>query len=98
MELKYTCTAWGCEKLDAAGLINKVTGAGYDGIEINMPVGGAFAAEFFSAYKAMLKSMPGFIFIAQQLVNPENEPVDAYVNKLEKRLMELAAYQPQFIN
>ncbi|MEO6851391.1 MAG: sugar phosphate isomerase/epimerase [Mucilaginibacter sp.] len=98
MQIKYTCTSWGYEKLDAAALIDKIVDAGYGGIEVNMPVGGAFPGEFMTSYQALLKSKPGFIFIVQQLVNPDNESVEAYIHKLEKRLLEVVAYQPHFIN
>jgi sugar phosphate isomerase/epimerase len=98
MEIKYVGTAWGCAKVDAAGLIDKVIRTGYDGIEINLPATGIFTADFIAAYESLKNSKPGFIFIVQQLTAPDNETVGAYISKMERRLLELAAYQPFLIN
>jgi sugar phosphate isomerase/epimerase len=39
-----------------------------------------------------------FVFIAQQLTAPSNESVDAYIARMTQSYLELATYQPSFIN
>lgn len=79
--------------------IDKVLSAGYEGIEIFLPPAtGSFTKEFIESMEDLRSRNPGFIFIAQQLTAPDNDSVDQYINRMEKSLLELAAYQPSFIN
>ena len=73
--------------------------AGYDGIEIFLPPAtDHFTRLFIEKIEAVQENKPGFTFIAQQLTAPDNETVDQYISRFEKNLLELAAYQPSFIN
>lgn len=48
MKVKYTCTHWGSEDLDAATFIDKIKLHGYHGVEINLPEQGDFLNEFLA--------------------------------------------------
>lgn len=99
MNIQYCCTYWGCENDTANGFVDKVLAAGYDGIEIFLPPRtDAFTTPFLKRLDGLRSENPGFVFIAQQLTAPENDSVDAYISRMEKSLMELAAYRPSFIN
>lgn len=99
MEIKYCCPYWGSEKDDPNSFVDKVLSAGYDGIEIFLPpVMDHFTEIFIEEIEEIQRKNPGFIFIALQLSAPENDTVEQYISKMEKSFLELAAYQPTFIN
>ena len=82
----------------AEAFIDRVILAGYDGIEISLPLSGEFTNTFLKKLDKVREQRPDFIFIAQQLTTPESENIDAYILKMERRLAELISYQPHFIN
>ena len=98
MNIKYSCTYWGCEKDDANTFVDKVLAGGYDGVEIYLPTQSVFTEQFIAKLENIVLRKPDFIFIALQLSAPVNETVDSYISRMEKELLELAAYQPKFIN
>ena len=98
MKILFTCTFWGCEDMPAEAFVDKVIHADYDGIEISLPPSGQFTGNFLKKLDKVREQRPDFVFIAQQLTSPENEKVDAYILKMERRLAELISYQPHFIN
>ncbi len=99
MQIQYCCTFWGCENEKPDVFVDKVLSAGYEGIEIFLPSPtDPFTEIFIEELEDVLGRNPGFIFIAQQLTAPGNDTVDEYISRMTKSLMELAAYQPAFIN
>lgn len=99
MNIKYCCTYWGSEKDEAESFVDKVLSAGYDGIEIFLPPGKpSFTDAFLAELEDIQAKNPGFLFIAQQLTAPDNDTVDAYISRMKNSLLELAAWQPHFIN
>jgi sugar phosphate isomerase/epimerase len=98
VQIKYVCPFWGCENNFPEIFIDKVISSGYDGIEINLPETGNFTDNFIVEVEDIINDRPDFIFIAQQLIAPQNESVESYINKMNKNLVKLAAYQPAFIN
>ena len=98
MNIRYICPYWGQEHLQAGTFIDNVLANDFDGIEINLPEAGNFTGDFIAALDAVYNKKPDFIFIPQQLEMPENESVGEYISKVEKKLLELAAYRPAFIN
>src|ERR1035438_5200500 len=97
MKLKYVCTYWGQEALNAVDFFSKVVYAGYDGIEINFPDSSAFIDAFFGELNGVRKQKE-FLFVAQQVLPPARESVDSYIKRMSVRLEELAAFNPDFIN
>lgn len=99
MQINYCCTFWGSEKDKPDVFVDKVLSAGYDGIEIFLPPAtDNFSKIFIDEIEKVLDKNPSFIFIAQQLTAPDNDTVNNYISRMEKSLLELAAYQPTFIN
>ena len=98
MNIKYSCTYWGCEKDEPNTFVDKVLAGGYDGVEIYLPTQSVFTEQFIAKLENIVLHKPGFIFIALQLSAPVNETVDSYISRMEKELLQLAAYQPKFIN
>lgn len=96
--IKYICPYWGQEELEADAFIDKVLENNFQGIEINLPETGTFTKSLINRIESIFKENPGFVFIPQQLTTPDNEPVAAYIKRLEKKLFELAALNPVFIN
>ncbi|MFT3678012.1 MAG: sugar phosphate isomerase/epimerase [Chitinophagaceae bacterium] len=97
MQLKYVCPYWGQEQFGAVEFLERVQEAGYDGIEINVPESKAFIKEL-NYELDFLRSEKEFIFIAQQVLPAVSETADQYIGRMTKRLYELAALRPDFIN
>lgn len=97
MQLKYVCPYWGQEQLSATAFLERVQEAAFDGIEINVPESKAFIKEL-NYELDFLRSEKEFIFIAQQVLPPASETVDQYISRMIKRLNELIALRPDFIN
>lgn len=97
MQLKYVCPFWGQEQLSATAFLERVQEAAYDGIEINVPESKTFIKEL-NYELDFLRSEKEFIFIAQQVLPPANETADQYISRMIKRLNELTALRPDFIN
>ena len=99
MHTRFCCTYWGCENDTPAVFVDKVLSAGYEGIEINLPeTGSSFTRELLKLLEQVRANDPGFLFIPQQLTAPGTGAVDAYISNMKKRMMELCALQPTFIN
>jgi hypothetical protein len=99
MEIIYCCPFWGCEKDSPQVFFQKVLSSQYGGIEILLPPSTeSFTKIFIEKLEDLLKKEPRFIFIAQQLTSPDNNAVDEYICRMEKKLIELAGLQPSFIN
>ena len=65
MNLKYVCTYWGQEELNATNFFNKVLNEYYDGIEINFPDSTEFISNFLKELDTVRNNRKEFIFIAQ---------------------------------
>jgi len=98
MQLHYTCTYWGQEQLTAPEFITKVVNEGYDGIEVNPPSSNEFLMALAKELEHARNEKEDFAFIAQQVLQPAAETVDAYIKRMRERLEELASLQPDFIN
>lgn len=92
MEIQFFCPRWGSEDLDIEALCKKVKDAGYDGIEMSLPLDKEEKAAYLKAINnADLK------LIAQHW---ETVAVDFELHKQEyrMRLENLASAKPIFIN
>jgi len=99
LQIKYCCTYWGCENDKPDVFVEKVLSAGYEGIELFIPAtSGEFAVLLMKELNDIQRNNPDFIFIAQQLLSPDNYSVAEYISRMEKSLTELAMLQPSFIN
>ncbi|MEY4791316.1 MAG: hypothetical protein RIT34_123 [Bacteroidota bacterium] len=99
MQLKYLCTFWGSETLNATDFLNKVLEEDYDGVEINFPDDPVFIEAFLKRIEEIRStSHPDFVFIAQQVLDPQQETVAQYQERLLKRLEFLIGLQPDAIN
>lgn len=98
IKINYVCPFWGQEHLDADTFIEKVVNSNYQGIEIHLPESKRFAESFMDGIEDLYADKPGFVFVLQQLTVPDNEPIEVYKKRMETKLLNLAAYQPSFIN
>jgi len=99
MQIKYTCTYWGCENLGAKNFLEKVIANGYQGVEINFPEDESFIKEFMVELGQIRKEVnPGFVFIAQQVLPNKNESPQAYGARMRERLEFLVSLNPDYIN
>jgi sugar phosphate isomerase/epimerase len=79
--------------------VDKILSSGYNGIEIYLPASTDSNTEIFlEEIEDVQNRLPGFIFIVQQLTDPGKDTVEKYIRRMKKNLLELAAYQPTFIN
>lgn len=98
IKLKYTCTHWGQEHLNAAAFFNRLQEAGYEGVEIFLQKGSPFENGFIQQLDDTRRRDPGFLFIPQMILMPDTDGINGLVTRTEKRLEEMAAWQPTFIN
>jgi hypothetical protein len=99
MEVKYTCTYWGCENKSVKEFISDVLQNGYQGVEINLPDDAIFVRQFTEALEEIKNTTdPDFIFIAQQVLPSKKESVNDYINRVAERLTFLTSLKPDFIN
>jgi sugar phosphate isomerase/epimerase len=98
IKLKYIYPFWGQEHLDMESFIDEVPEKNFDGIDINLPEKGIFTESFIYEIDDISETNPDFVFIAQQLTSPINKKVGAYIKQMKKKLLELIALRPPFIN
>jgi hypothetical protein len=98
MHVKFVCTYWGQEETSASHFFRKVLEEGYDGAEINLPDSTGFVKEFQVELERVRETKKNFVFIAQQVLSPQQETADEYIARMQHRLNELAALRPDFIN
>jgi sugar phosphate isomerase/epimerase len=98
MEILYTCPYWGQEGISASMFLARVLQDDYDGVEINLPESDDFVPNFQSALENLRAVKHDFVFIAQQVLSPANESVDAYIRRMKTRLEYLMSLHPDFIN
>jgi sugar phosphate isomerase/epimerase len=78
--------------------MDKVMEEGYDGIEINLPESKGFLNDLTAIIDSIRTQKTDFIFIGQQVLQQSRETVDEYIGRMTRRLHEIAALQPDFIN
>lgn len=98
MKIKYACPYWGSDRFTPQIFIDTIINAGYNGAEVFLQPNDTFCTDFMQALQQTIAAHPDFIFIALQLTFPQNEPVDAYITKMENNFLQLAALEPDFIN
>lgn len=99
MDIAYCCPYWGSEDKPAGIFLDRVLKEGYDGVEINLPDSGEFTTTFMKKIENIrISEKKDFRFIAQQVLPLQKETPDAYLKKMEQRLLYLAALEPDFIN
>ncbi len=99
MQIKYVCTFWGCENDTADTFLERVMSAGYNGVEINLPsLSSPFTPQFINLLNNLYLEQRQFVFIPQQLSLPINDSVKDYIKLMERKLLQLADYKPNFIN
>ncbi len=92
MQIKFFCPHWGSKHLDFTDFLQKVKNAGYDGVEMTLPIGSVAKDEVLNAIKAH-----GLLHIAQHW---ETITTDFELHKVQYRqyLENLATANPLFIN
>lgn len=92
MEIRYFCPYWGSEHLSIDRFCEKVKAAGYNGVEMGLPLDPA-------AKSAVLKSLAGFdlALIGQHYETLEPD-FDRHKKTYEKHLENLADSPALFIN
>lgn len=93
MELKFICTYWGQQDTAVETFVEKALSAGYDGIEMNVPMNEQVSRNL---KKAVVQNKA--ILIAQQWIPPASESVEAYRERISAYLLHLASLSPVFIN
>ena len=92
MQIKYFCPHWGSKHLKFTDFLQKVKNAGYDGVEMSLPIHPAEKTEVINAIKNH-----GLLHIAQHW---ETITTDFEQHRIEYRryLENLATANPLFIN
>jgi sugar phosphate isomerase/epimerase len=98
MQVQMICPYWGMESLGASEFMDRVRGAGYDGIEINVPSSLEFRRNLGFELDLLREEGKDFTFIAQQWVPPARESPAEYIRRMKARLYELVPLKPTFIN
>lgn len=97
MHIKYVCPYWGQEGTSASVFLERVQKEGYEGVEINFPDSDEFITGFQSTLNK-IRAKNSFVFIAQQVLAPAQEPVNEYITRMRARLEYLISLKPDFIN
>lgn len=92
MEIKYFCPQWGSKHLDLPVFIKKVKDAGYDGVEMSLPLDTREKREILELLK-----QENLLLVAQHWETQTNDFIE-HKNEYRKRLENLASGQPMFIN
>ncbi|RZJ55443.1 MAG: sugar phosphate isomerase/epimerase, partial [Flavobacterium sp.] len=98
MDINYLCPHWGSECQNAATFLETVLPDRYNGVEINMPENKTFITDFMGALN-MIRQQREFIFVAQSVPDSvAKETVTQHIQRVQKRLRDLVALEPDFIN
>jgi len=84
---------WGSSDIPLKQFFQKISEAGFDGVEMNIP----YDQDYSLQVKTLLKEF-GLILIAQQWLPPAEETVDGYIARMKTYLQHLASFQPLLIN
>ena len=92
MEIRFFCPLWGSENLDFEIFLQKIKAAGYDGVEMSFSFDEKEREERITLIKKY-----GLQLIAQHWETVDAD-VETHKNNFRKRLNNLAATKPLFIN
>lgn len=98
MKIQFTCPYWGHEHLSSIDFFELLMSEKFDGVEINLPGDEKFVKDFNHQLDITRNENPGFVFIAQQVLQVKTETPDQYLATMKKRLEYLVSLQPDFIN
>lgn len=98
MKIQYVCPHWGSAHLSAKDFISKLSEQGYQGVEINFASDKAFNQSFMAEIDKIRAENADFVLIPQHILSPQNETIEAFIARIKKLFVELAALEPQFIN
>lgn len=98
MKIQFTYPHWGSESLSVADFFHIVKANGFQGIEINLPENKDWLSSFSAELEKARLENSNFLFIGQQILGIAAESAETYTNRMLKRLEEVAAFQPDFIN
>lgn len=92
MDIKFFCPHWGSKDLDFVEFIVKVKTAGYDGVEMSLPLDQAEKKNILRTIKSN-----GLLHIAQHWETITTDFLE-HKKKYRERLLNLASADPLFIN
>jgi sugar phosphate isomerase/epimerase len=92
MEVKFFCPQWGSKHLDFAIFLEKVKRAGYDGVEMSLPLNTAEKKEILNLLKGY-----DLLLVAQHW-ETQNSDFKVHKEEYRIRLVNLATAVPLFIN
>ncbi len=93
MEIRYFITYWGNEHIPLVEFLSQAKEAGFEGIEMNIPLKEGLVVEL----KRLLKEFK-LELIAQQWLPHKTETLDSHISRLDKNIRYLSSFQPLFIN
>jgi len=92
MQIDFFCPIWGSENLDIKSFFIKVKDAGYDGVEMGLPMESERREEVLDLIK-----QSGLKLIAQHWETSSTD-YEVHKNEYRQRLVNLASGRPLFIN
>jgi len=92
VEIKFFCPYWGSDSLSYPQFFKKVKEAGYDGVEMSLPLEGVVKSEILSLLKDS-----GLELVAQHYETSDADP-ELHRKNYWKHLLSLAEANPLFIN
>lgn len=93
MEIRYFTSYWGNEHIPIVEFLSKAKKAGFEGIEMKIPIKEDLALDL----KSLLDEFQ-LELIAQQWLPPQAETIDNHITTFENNIRYLSSYQPLFIN
>ncbi|MFT4095143.1 MAG: hypothetical protein QM640_16045 [Niabella sp.] len=97
MDIKYLCPYWGQEPVKPVTFLNKVLQAGFDGVEVNLGTL-QHKKEWLQAFNNIKSAQPGFVVVAQMVLEDRYKTPSAFLSAMIKRLEILVRFKPDFIN
>jgi hypothetical protein len=98
MEIKYLCTYWGQAPLSAEAFVTKTKEAAYDGLEVDLPDDPYFINKLIKQRELLEAQNIPMPIVAQMVLASQKETVAENISRMLKRLIELSALHPIFIN
>ncbi len=92
MKINFYCPRWGCEGIPVTTFCNMVKDAGFEGVEMSLPLDGPEKSEILNAIEGA-----GLKLIAQHW-ETSTVDFDAHKTEYRQRLENLATAKPVFIN
>lgn len=98
MQINYCCPFWGSEQSGIASFFDRLKTASYTGVEVFLNDDIDFVTEFMAEVEDAIDVNNSFTFIIQHIAPYQPGPAKQYIAEFEKRLIQLTAYKPDFIN